>query len=197
MRGRRDHVTFALAFTRPATIARVFTRRVTIACVLTPLLLLVSCKDRNAAQQPAPATVGSAARAPKPPALAPTAPKPPALAPAAPPEVQPLTDADVAAMLPKLDGDVLIAPKTTADADQAHATWCIAGTSADGVATSLGKTMTDAGWTDLATRGDAKKAGVSGERGGYRLSYVVSASSAASCREPTHYMVSATLFRMR
>jgi hypothetical protein len=100
-------------------------------------------------------------------------------------------------MLPKLQGDVLIAPKTTADARQAHGTWCIAGTAADAVAASLAKTMTDAGWTDLSSRGDARKAGVSGERTGYRLSYVVSASSAASCREPTHYMVSATLFRMR
>jgi hypothetical protein len=111
--------------------------------------------------------------------------------------VQPLTDADVAAMLPKLAGDVLIAPKTTDDARQAHATWCIAGSAADAVATSLGKTMTEAGWTDLSSRGDARKAGVSAERNGYRLSYVVSASSAAKCREPTHYMVSATLFRMR
>jgi hypothetical protein len=154
--------------------------------------LLVACKDRNAARQPAPppAPTGSAApAAPKPPALAP--------APAAPaPELQPLGDADVA-MLPKLDGDVLIAPKTTADAHQAHGTWCVAGTGADTVAAALGTTMTGAGWTNLATRGDATKAGISGERDGYRLSYVVSASSAASCRAPAHYMVSATLFRMR
>jgi hypothetical protein len=168
-------------------------RRVLVAVACSIALLLIACKDRNAARQPAatPAPIGSAApAAPKPPALAP--------APAAPaPEIQPLSDTDVATMLPKLDGEVLIAPKTTADAHQAHGTWCMAGTAADAVATSLGKTMTDAGWTDLSSRGDAKKAGVSGERTGYRLSYVVSASSAASCREPTHYMVSATLFRMR
>jgi hypothetical protein len=155
------------------------------------LLLLVACKDRNAARQPAPTPSGSAApAAPRPPALAP-APRAPA------PEVQPLSDADVAAMLPNLDGDVLIAPKTTADAHQAHATWCLAGTSASGVAAVLGTTMTDAGWTNLASRGDERKAGVSGERDGYRLSYVVSASSAANCRAPAHYLVSATLFRMR
>lgn len=157
------------------------------------LLLLVACKDRNAARQPAPAPTPSGSAAP-------SAPRPPALAPAPPapaPEVQPLSDADVAAMLPKLDGDVLIAPKTTADAHQAHATWCVAGTSASGVTAALGTTMTGAGWTHLASRGDERKAGVSGERDGYRLSYVVSASSAANCRAPAHYLVSATLFHMR
>jgi hypothetical protein len=154
------------------------------------LLLLVACKDRTAAP-PAPAPAGSAApAAPKPPALAPP-PAPPA------PTVQPLTDADVASALPKLDGDVLIAPKTTADAHQAHGTWCMAGTSADGVAGALGTTMTAAGWTGLSTRGDERKAGISGERDGFQLSYVVSASNAASCRAPAHYLVSATLFRLR
>jgi hypothetical protein len=154
------------------------------------LLLLVACKDRTA-PRPAPAPAGSAV---------PAAPKRPALAPAPPaaaPQVQPLTDADVASALPKLDGDVLIAPKTTADAHQAHGTWCMAGTSADGVAGALGTTMSAAGWTHLSTRGDERKAGISGERDGFQLSYVVSASNAASCRAPSHYLVSATLFRMR
>jgi len=178
MRGRRDLVTFAR--------------------VLAVALLLAACKEKSAPPAPAapPPTTAGGSAAP----AAPAAPRPPALAPgpAAPaPEIQPLSDADVAAMLPKLDGDVLIAPRTTADAHQAHGTWCIAGTSATTVAADLATTMTTAGWQDLGSRGDAKKAGVSGERDGYRLSYVVSASSAASCREPTHYMVSATLFRMR
>jgi photosystem II stability/assembly factor-like uncharacterized protein len=189
MRGRRAVVTFG----------RVLARR--RAVVLLALALLAACKEKSTpSAAPAPSTAsGSPAPTTASGAAAPAAPKPPTLAPgsAAPaPAVQPLSDADVAAMLPKLDGDVLIAPKTTADARQAHATWCIAGSSATTVAANLATTMTAAGWQDLGSRGDAKKAGVSGERDGYRLSYVVSASSAASCREPTHYMVSATLFRM-
>jgi len=162
-------------------------------------LLLAGCKDKSAPppSAPAPATQPSLALpadAGAPPAEA----APAAAAPAAEhPAPQPISIDDAVAALPKLDGDVMIAPKTTADGRQAHATWCLAGTSADAVAESLSKTMAAAGWTDLTSRGDAKKAGVSGERDGYRLSYVVSASSAASCREPGHYFASATLFKMK
>jgi hypothetical protein len=129
------------------------------------------------------------------PEAAPTAPALPADAAAT--AAQPITIDDAVAHLPKLDGDAMLPVKTTADGTQAHATWCLAGSGADTVAESLGKTMTAAGYTDLATRGDAQKAGVSGERDGYQLSYVISASSAASCRAPGHYFASATLFRTR
>ena len=168
-------------------------------------LLLAACKDKTP-PPPAPAApaVPAAPTAPAAPAVpatstapaTPTAPAAPAL-PSSPATLEPITVADATALLPKLDGDAMLPVKTTADGMQAHATWCLAGTAADAVAASLATTMTAAGYTDLATRGDAQKAGVSGERDGVHLSYVISASSAASCRAPGHYFASATLFRAR
>jgi hypothetical protein len=156
-------------------------------------LLLAACKSKTA-PPPAPAAPATTA-APAAPAT-PAVPAAPAL-PSSPAKLEPITVADATALLPKLDGDAMIPVKTTADGMQAHATWCLAGTGADAVAASLATTMTAAGYTDLATRGDAQKAGVSGERDGVHLSYVISASSAASCRAPGHYFASATLFRAR
>jgi hypothetical protein len=117
--------------------------------------------------------------------------------PTAPATVQPLNPDDAIGMLPKLSGETMIAPAATADQHQVHGTWCLPGTAADAVAADLSATLTKAGWADITTRGDAMKAGVSAERDGYRLSYIVSASSAANCRAPGHYFASATLFRMR
>lgn len=161
------------------------------------VLLLVGCKDRSAPapSAPVPAAAPTAHAAPAAPATQ-AAPALPADA-AATTAPQPLSLDDASAHLPKLDGDAMIPLKTTSDGMQAHATWCLAGTGADAVAESLAKTMAGAGYTNLATRGDPNKAGVSGEREDWRLSYVVSASTAASCRAPGHYFASATLFRAR
>jgi hypothetical protein len=150
-------------------------------------LLLVACKDKSAAPASAPATPARPA--------APVSPALPADAAAAAP--QPLSLDDASAHLPKLDSDALIPLRTTADGMQAHATWCLAGPSPEVVAGSLGMKMAAAGYGNLATRGDSYKAGVSGERDDYRLSYVVSASTAANCQAPGHYLASATLFRAR
>jgi len=161
-------------------------------------LLLAACKDKSAPPPSAPTPApGAAAQAPVAPAPAPPADARPALPPDAAVAPQPMTADDALAQLPKLDGDPMIPVKTTADGRQAHGTWCLAGAGADAVAESLGKTMSAAGYTDVTTRGDATKAGVSGERDGWRLSYVVSASTAASCRAPGHYFASVTLFRAR
>lgn len=163
-------------------------------------LSLAACSDHRAKAPGAPAPAAPAAPAtpalPADAAAAPQAPAP-APAPAEHPTPQPLTIDDAIAHLPKLQGDAMIPVKTTPDGTQAHGTWCLAGASADAVAESLGTTLTAAGYTDVATRGDATKAGVSGERDGYRLSYVVSASTAASCRAPGHYFASATLFKLK
>ena len=157
------------------------------------LLVVAACKDKSAQAPSAPTPSAPAAPA------APVAPvDAPALAPdAAAVTPQPLTLDDALAQLPRLDGDTMIPLKTTGDGLQVRGTWCVAGTGADAVAESLATTMTTAGWSEVSTRGDANKAGVQGDRGGYRLSYVVSASTAANCRAPGHYFASATLFRTR
>jgi len=181
-----------------APVARVRVR----AAIVVSGLLLAACKDPHArapAASPEPAPAPAAPAAPARPALPADAAARPALptdaaGSAAP---TPLTVDQAAAQLPKLDGDAMLPLKTTGDGMQAHATWCLAGTGADAVAESLAKTMSGAGYTNITTRGDAQKAGVTGEHDAWRLSYVVSASSAANCRAPGHYFASATLFRAR
>ena len=82
---------------------------------------------------------------------------------------------------PSLTAPQIIGLKQTSDQQQVHGTWCIDGTSADDVAKQIGHSLAQAKYTGLSIRGDAKKAGVSGDRDGIRFSMVVSASSAAVC----------------
>ena len=101
------------------------------------------------------------------------------------------------ATLPEMKADPMMAPATTGDGRQVHGTWCLRGSGADGVMRALAAQLEGAGWTNVTTRGDAMKAGVSAERDGYRASYVVSASTANACRAPGHYFASLTMFRMK
>jgi hypothetical protein len=98
-------------------------------------------------------------------------------------------------VLPAIVGTQVLGLKQTSDKRQVHATWCIDGEGADGVAKLVARWMADAGYTGLSVRGDARKAGVAGDRDGFRMSMVVSASGAASCAAPQHYFASATIFR--
>jgi len=154
------------------------------------------CKDKTPRADPA---AGSSAAMPAPtPKGSATATPPPSL-PADvvrdqnPPE--PMLIEEARAALPKIEGNVIIDLKQTTDKRQVHGTWCIDGTSADDVAKLVGRWMSEAGYTALSIRGDARKAGVSGDRGTIRLSMVVAASGAANCAAPTHYFASATIFR--
>lgn len=148
------------------------------------LFVATGCKDKQPATPPPPPP---AAPAPAP-ALTPTpSPKPAQLGP-------PISIDEARAVLPKLEGTVILDLKQTSDKRQVHGTWCIAGTGADDVAKSVGQAMAAAGYTSLNIRGDARKSGVSGDRGGVRMSMIVGASGAATCAAPTHYFASATLF---
>lgn len=113
------------------------------------------------------------------------------------PLAEPIDATTALAKLPELKTDPMIAPVTTADGRQVHGTWCLDGTGADRVMHDLAASLAKAGWTNVTTRGDVTKAGVSAERDGYRASYVVSASTANQCRAPGHYFASLTMFRMR
>ena len=109
-----------------------------------------------------------------------------------------ITVGEIAPLLPAIDrGDAILPPQVTADHHQLHATWCIAGTGADEVAKRLDDAMRSGGWIGTSRRGDGVKAGVSGERDRYRLSFVVTASTTPTCTAPTHYFASATAFRVR
>ena len=163
-------------------------------------LALCACKTSGSS---ATAGSGSSATAGSGSAVAPTpAPPPkPAVTPAPVPAPSPAPvaiDAKAAlAELPAMKTDAFIAPVATADGLQVHGTWCLDGSGADGVVRDLAASLTKAGWTDVTTRGDATKAGVSAERDGYRASYVVSASTANACRAPGHYFASLTMYRMK
>jgi hypothetical protein len=109
---------------------------------------------------------------------------------------KPITIAEATAAVPEIPGRQIIGIKLTSDQQQAHATWCIDGTSADDVAKQIGQALGQAKYTGLSIRGDARKAGVVGDRDGTRFSMVVSASSAAVCAAPAHYFASATIFKM-
>jgi hypothetical protein len=156
-------------------------------------LALCACKDKRPAAPPPPP---APAEPPRDAQLAAVT-EPPAADASTAPTPQPITADDAIAAMPTLAGDVMIAAKATSDGHQVHGTWCLPGSAADAVVHDLAATLTGAGWTSITTRGDATKAGVSAEREGYRLSYVVSASSAAACRAPGHYFASATMFRLR
>ena len=186
------------AAARSVVFARARARLVVLGCALA----LCACKDKRpappATSAPTPAPAEHARDAQAAPPIAPSiTPSVPDATRSAAPAPQPITAEDAAAAMPKLTGDVMIAAKATADGRQVHGTWCLPGTAADAVVHDLAATLTAAGWADVTTRGDATKAGVSAERDGYRLSYVVSASSAATCRAPGHYLASATMFRLR
>jgi hypothetical protein len=151
------------------------------------------CKDKTPHADPA---AGSSTTAPAPKGSAASTP-PPSL----PAEVvanvpaEPMSIEDARAALPKLEGTLILDLKQTTDKRQVHGTWCIDGTGADDVAKNVGRSMAEAGYSGLSIRGDARKAGVSGDRGGIRLSMVVAASGAANCAAPQHYFASATIFR--
>lgn len=168
------------------------------AGAITVVLALVACKDKAA---PSPA-------APPPTTMATTTAKDAATVgvpiddhPRAPtiedqPPGEPLTIEDAAKIIPTLEGGKEILPlRQTSDKRQVHATWCLDGEGADDVAKKVERQMAAAGYRDLSTRGDARKAGVQGTRDGFRMSMIVSASSAANCPAPKHYFASATVFR--
>lgn len=166
-------------------------------CAL-PLLFVLACKDKSekpATVDPRPLASGSASGS----AMAGSAVTPRPELPgdvvdkANPPE--PMMIEEARAALPKIVGTVILDLKQTSDKRQVHATWCIDGSGADDVAKLVGRWMAEAGYTALSIRGDARKAGVSGDRATIRLSMVVAASGAANCAAPQHYFASATIFR--
>ena len=167
------------------------------ALVMIALCIATSgCKEK-AREAPATETPAAPKQAPgEHPALPaqPAAPVATATAPEKPPQ-KPVTVADAKAVLPAIQGTEVIALKPTSDNLQIHGTWCIDGTSADDVARQVGQWLTQAGYANVSTRGDAKKAGVSGDKDVMRFSMVVSASSAAVCAAPAHYFASATIYR--
>lgn len=160
------------------------------------IALGIGCKEKDRPADPAsgkppvaPVGVPSDARTS-------TGPDRPSLpTPANAPTGAPLTIEEVTKILPAIEGKQILALKQTSDLRQVHGTWCIDGDSAEDVAKKVGRLMADAGYTALNIRGDARKAGVQGDRDGYRMSMIVSASSAASCAAPLHYFASATIFR--
>jgi hypothetical protein len=161
------------------------------------LALCVGCKDKQ--QTPAPTTKAPAASTqagPKPSLPSEQAPAPGGEPAAAVKPTKPITLQEATAALPQLPGTQIIALKQTSDQQQAHATWCIDGTSADDVAKQVGHSLAQAKYGALTIRGDARKAGVVADRDGIRFSMVVSASSAAVCAAPAHYFASATIFKL-
>ncbi len=165
------------------------------------LALCVACKEKQ--QAPAPTTKAPTAPAqqtPRPslPDEAPAAPAPSETGSAAKPTkpTKPISIEEATAALPQLPGTPIIGLKQTSDQQQVHGTWCIDGTSADDVARQVGHALAQAKYGALTIRGDARKAGVVGDRDGIRFSMVVSASSAAVCAAPAHYFASATIFKL-
>ena len=169
-----------------------------LLALLAPVAL-GACKDKQEnASAPAARAPSAASRSTPPPSL-PATPSPAAgkaaeaneAAPAGPP----LSVEEASPLVPAIEGTPVIALKQTSDHQQVHGTWCIDGTSADDVARQVSGWLAAAGYTDLSTRGDARKAGVAGDKGGFRFSMIVSASAAAVCRAPAHYFASATIYR--
>lgn len=165
--------------------------------LLVALVLAGACKEKTSpasqpAASPAPSTpAGAATDKPKPEPARPSLPTP-----LPPPAGAPITVEDAQKLLPPIESKQILELKPTSDGRQVHGTWCMDGTGAEDVAKNVGKLMADKGYTALAIRGDAKKAGVQGDRDGYRMSMIVSASSAANCPAPAHYFASATIFKL-
>ena len=152
-------------------------------------LLAAGCKEKQAAK-PAEAPASSA----QPKAADASAGRPlPSTKPTVP--STPISIEEAQSILPAIEGTQIIALKQTKDHGQVHGTWCIDGTSADDVAKKVGQWMAQAKFENLSIRGDARKAGVAGDRGAMRLSMVVSASSAQVCAAPAHYFASATIYK--
>lgn len=155
----------------------------------------VACKDKQAAA-PAPIAPATTVTPPdggnvkKPEAARPSLPTPEPR-----PVGQPLSVEEAEKIIPPFSSKVILPLKPTSDGRQVHATWCMDGDGAEDVAKHVGQQMAQAGYTALSIRGDAKKAGVQGDRDGFRMSMIVSASSAANCPAPQHYFASATIFR--
>jgi len=97
--------------------------------------------------------------------------------------------------MPSLVGDPIVAPRVDPTGTMVHASWCVAAGAADAAAGAIAATLARQGWAELATRGDASRAGVAGDRDGDRVSIVVAASTLASCPAPGHYLATATLSR--
>lgn len=160
---------------------------------------LAACKENRDTAPPARAS--APAPAPAAPRDAPAAQdsapaRPSAPTPAPKPLGDPLSIDDAAKVLPAIDGKEILPLKQTSDQRQVHGTWCIDGDGADDVARKVGRKMAEAKFEGIAIRGDARKAGVQGDRDGFRMSMIVSASSAANCPAPKHYFASATIFRI-
>jgi type IV secretory pathway VirB10-like protein len=170
------------------------------AGAFTVVVMLLACKDKQAPSPAVPpptttttTTAGTASDAATV-GVPPDHPRAPTIEDEPPGE--PLSVEDAAKVIPTLEGGKEILPlRQTSDKRQVHATWCLDGDGADNVARKVERQMAAAGYTALAVRGDARKAGVQGERDGFRMSMIVSASSAANCPAPKHYFASATIFR--
>jgi hypothetical protein len=163
--------------------------------IVAVLALCVACKDKQ--QAPSPTTKAPVAPAqPGPKPSLPTESVPPSEPSGSGKPTKPITIEEATAALPQLPGTQIIALKQTSDQQQVHGTWCIDGTSADDVAKQVGHSLGQAKYAAITIRGDARKAGVMGDRDGIRLSMVVSASSASVCAAPAHYFASATIFKL-
>jgi hypothetical protein len=169
---------------------RCYDARMRILVALSLCVAITACKEKSetptaAPKAPAPMTQPAPAKPSLPESPTPTETKP----------TQPVSVDEAKAVLPKLGGTEIIALKPTSDGRQIHGTWCLDGTSADDVAKQVGHTLAQEKYTNIAIRGDARKAGVSGDHDAMRFSMVVSASSAAVCAAPAHYFASATIFK--
>jgi hypothetical protein len=127
---------------------------------------------------------------------APDAPAKPSAKPALELGIRELDVEEARGLVPPIPGDVTAPLRTTADGRQVYGTWCVAGTGADDVARMLGTSLEQAGWTDVASRGDVAKAGVSGERDGYHLSFIVTASQVERCKAPPRYLANVTIYAL-
>jgi len=165
--------------------------RITLGiAALAMCIAVAACKEKQQAA-PAPATKPAAPAQPATPKPSlPSEPTPTETKP-----TQPISVNEAKAALPEVGGTEVIGLKQTSDQRQVHGTWCLDGTGADDVAKELGHSLAQAKYTGIAIRGDARKAGVTAERGEIRFSMVVSASSAAVCAAPAHYFASATIFK--
>jgi hypothetical protein len=170
---------------------RCYDARMRILVALSLYVAIAACKEKSETPTPAPKTP---AQSTQPATQKPSLPA----AQTTPVEVkptQPISVDEAKTALPKLGGTEVIGLKQTSDQRQVHGTWCLDGTSADDVAKQVGHALAQEKYTNISIRGDARKAGVSGERGELRFSMVVSASSAAVCAAPAHYFASATIFK--
>ena len=166
------------------------------ALLAVSLLVASACKDQQEAKPTAPPPAPTPAPSPRPAASTPAAPALPSSEPSVPETIdKPITVDEATAILPDLGGKEILALKPTSNGRQVHGTWCLDGDGADDVARKVGHALAEAKYTALSIRGDARKAGVQGDRDGLRVSMVVSASTAVTCPAPQHYFASATIYK--